>query len=94
MKNQASKLMLILNIPRMICDHVVGENHHLHHRLKCGVMLMTVGVLIANVHADIMLINIVSEGFGYTLHAVGAMPILETVMKVKEVQDGSHRRLE
>ncbi len=88
MKIQARKLARAVNLPLLVGDHILGENHHPFHRISIGVIIMIIGVSIAKIHSPITIVTILIDGTGYTLHGIGAIPIIESFMKIKEHVDG------
>lgn len=74
-----------LNLPKIICSHVIGKGHSKYHRRWCGVGVMAVGVVVAEFlgmachelgafsHAGMFVCNII----GYGLHGIGLVPFIE-----------------
>lgn len=78
-----SKLALIY-LPRIICNHIIGHNHHVGHRITIGFMIMMLGVFIAKTASEYYVLTIIYDACGYALHAIGAVPIIEWLLKFKE----------
>lgn len=64
-----------------ICDHLVGEDHTHKHRCLVGMVIMGVGVAIAQGSAEIHLplAHSIGDGLGYLLHGIGAFPYVEAL---------------
>lgn len=82
-----------LNLPKIICNHTIGKNHSYTHRMRCGVLVMMIGVAISKSAAHIphtstiwimKIIFFVShyavDAVGYFIHGVGALPIVEKLL--------------
>lgn len=52
--------------------------------MAVGIVIMFVGVGIAQFHSEIVICTIFMHGFGYTLHAIGTMPVLDIVVKMNQ----------
>ena len=72
-----------MNVARPICNHLVGKEHTFAHRLITGVLIMAVGIFIAQYygHHHNELIAAIGDGVGYALHGLGLTPIVEAVVK-------------
>jgi hypothetical protein len=79
MKNKLFYVLMLINVPQRVCDHLVGENHTTSHRVFVGVIVMFVGVIFSKIHTEIYVINIVVDSTGYLLHGIGAVPIVEHI---------------
>lgn len=76
-----------INLPRIICNHVVSKEHSLKHRKIVGVVIMIVGVVIMIVGVvmakgfflpiGLEVVHVVCECTGFGLHALGAVPWIE-----------------
>lgn len=68
-----------INVPKIICEHVLGKKHSKLHRRGCGFMIMIIGVCIADLlgahsgHYGSVMCNLV----GYGLHGAGLLPFIE-----------------
>lgn len=84
-EKQASKQskLGILNVPKHICTHIVGENHSQIHRLFVGVIVIVIGVGIANIHIGVIVVDMTAEGIGYVIHGIGSIPIVEGILRLK-----------
>lgn len=71
-----------LNLPRVVCDHVLGEEHSHPHRMVCGVFVMVAGVSLAKTgHAiDSVAWLITADVLGYSLHGLGFAPYVEYLL--------------
>lgn len=75
------KLLSKINICAFLANHLIGENHKPVHCCTIGVIVITVGTYIANIHTGNMFINMGTEAFGYVIHGVGSIPIIDAVAK-------------
>lgn len=69
-----------VNLPRIICNHVVSKEHSLKHRKIVGIVIMVVGVVIAKgffIPISMEVVHVVCECTGFGLHALGAAPWIE-----------------
>lgn len=85
MKRKLPKLkkpiLTVINLPLIICNHVLGEEHHIVHRITVGVGFMFIGVFIARIESAFYILSISYEAAGYVVHAIGVIPIVETMFK-------------
>lgn len=78
-KNHLNKV----NLPYILCDHLLGENHKLYHRLILGTMIILAG-------AGLILINstsaalVITHTAGVIIDGIGVIPWLELVIQQKE----------
>lgn len=76
-----------INVPKIVCIHMIGENHNETHRMGAGVIVMTCGVLIAHSTAHIFIIEYIGDIVGYCIHAIGGIPFVEHIIeKVKRTE--------
>jgi len=77
-----------VNVVRVICDHLLGENHTHHHRMAAGGMLMLGGVYIAKSlgHSQFFAIQMTADLFGYLLHGIGAVPYVDSLITMVKNQ--------
>jgi len=77
------KTRIIMCLPRAICNHMIGENHHIGHRMAVGTVVMAIGVTIAKASAGIeyAVIHISLDMVGYGLHALGCTPFIDAMIK-------------
>lgn len=70
------------NVPRILCDHMLGEQHSTKHRMIIGTVVMICGVLIAkttgHIHSEI--VEVVGDLTGYLVHGVGAVPYVDALV--------------
>lgn len=72
-----------LNVPRMICQALIGKGHQTHHRIAVGGAIMCTGVLIAQGGhlVEVVIFKATLDLIGYTLHGVGIVPFLEWLLE-------------
>lgn len=75
-----------LNFPHKICDHFLGEHHTFGHRFFVGSIIVLCGTAIAQIHIGFVVVDLLLEGGGYVIHAIGAIPVVEYVLHLKEKQ--------
>lgn len=73
-----------LNLPRIVCNHLIGEEHHVTHRMLVGLVIGFIGVEVARMSSTYHLFSIVFEGGGYVIHAIGTIPFVEWILKLKD----------
>jgi hypothetical protein len=70
------------NIPRVLCDHMLGEHHTTRHRMLVGTVVMLCGVLIAkttgHIHSEV--VEVMGDLTGYLVHGVGAVPYVDALV--------------
>jgi hypothetical protein len=76
---------------RTICNHLIGKEHNLGHRIVVGIAIMIIGVYMTKLAADthILWIDIVGDTIGFLLHGIGAIPFVELFIKLNHKQDGT-----
>jgi len=68
---------------RRLCNHLFGENHSSHHRLCTGFIIMLLGVLISEYcSSSNHVLSIAGNTIGYGIHAFGATPFIERLMRI------------
>lgn len=83
-----------VNVPKIICLHMIGESHNETHRMGVGVIVMTCGVMVAHATAHIFIIEYIGDIIGYCIHAIGGIPFVEhLIAKVKKEERGSKETL-
>lgn len=82
------KILKYLNLPKIIADHLLGEDHPHPHRMVVGVFVMTTGVAIAKSgHAiDATAWLITADVIGYAVHGLGFTPYLEWLIQGTKAQ--------
>lgn len=62
-----------INVPRVLCDHMLGEHHTARHRMLTGTFVMIIGVMIAKIaaHTHYEIVEIAGDLAGYLVHGVG-----------------------
>lgn len=76
-KDRAKSILDKANIPKIICVHLIGEEHSVHHRMGVGVITMAIGVVIAKTTSGIYVIQFIGELLGYLIHGIGSIPFVE-----------------
>ncbi len=81
MKKAGTKAISYVNVPRIACDHLIGEHHSKYHRMGAGVIIMAIGVIISKQFADIHIffVHYILDGFGYLIHGIGTIPFAEAL---------------
>ncbi len=73
------KVLNCLNLSKFICDHVIGKKHTKTHRRVCGLIVMVVGVFIAEIVGHLVpYTEFMCNTIGYGLHGTGLLPFIET----------------
>lgn len=76
------KVVKALNFPRVICHWLIGEEHHIAHRLGVGGAVMVAGVVVAGfAEGTPRFAHVLIEVVGYGIHALGAMPYIEWLIE-------------
>lgn len=76
----------LLDLPRALCNHLIGEHHTLGHRMFVGVIVMVCGVGVA--HTATVLpeaAGFVADLTGYLIHGIGATPFVEAMMLARKL---------
>lgn len=78
-----AKRKINLDITRILCNHLVGEDHTHQHRIFTGIVIMVFGVGVAKfaLFFSSAAIHFIGDMIGYFIHATGAVPILEHMLK-------------
>lgn len=76
----------VLNLPREICEVLLGKDHKTSHRMMVGLGVMGAGVGIAHCTAGVtpVVFSYLGDMFGYLIHALGAVPFLERLLESVE----------
>ena len=71
-----------INVVRLICDHLLGDNHTHGHRMAVGGAVMVVGVYIAKSlgHSEVFFVQMGADLFGYLVHGIGAVPYVDSLI--------------
>lgn len=79
------KLSECLNVPKLICTHLMGKEHSYYHHMIVGFILMVVGVKFAHYTADIHIyvVHYAGDLVGYGLHGIGLTPFLEAISRAR-----------
>lgn len=75
--NKAKSILEKANIPKIICIHLIGEEHSVHHRMGAGVITMAIGVVIAKTTSGMYVVQFIGELLGYLIHGIGSIPFVE-----------------
>lgn len=77
-------------LARLICNHLLGENHSATHRYTIGIVIMSteVGLTKAAFLVDIGFIHAIADLIGYGIHGVGALPFVEKVLAAVNNEKG------
>lgn len=73
-------MSLHLNLPRVVCDHLLGKDNHTPvHRMTVGaiVMVFGVGVSLAGAETHLFVLHYSGDIVGYALHGLGLVPFIE-----------------
>lgn len=81
MKKALDRLRDYINIPKHISNHLCGENHSIAHRRIAGGVIIILGVVVAKVGGEGIILHIVFDAFGYALHGIGLIPFVEAIEK-------------
>ncbi len=73
------RIIHVFNLPKHICNHVLGENHTKAHRMGAGMIVMVIGVTVAKSCANIHFLNLhfIADLIGYGIHGLGLTPFIE-----------------
>lgn len=82
------KFIGIVNIPYIIANHVVGERHTIVHRRIVGALIMLIGVGVAHAanHLSNILISLVGDLVGYSIHGTGLIPFIHGLENTSQQQ--------
>jgi len=62
-----------------LSEHLVGDNHTVHHKICTGLIIGFMGVLLSKTGDGAW--HVVCDWAGYGLHGVGMLPFVEPVAK-------------
>jgi len=74
--------MAAFNPARAICNHLVGENHSVVHRLGAGALIMGSGVLVAKAGGDGLILHFIADLVGYAIHGIGLIPFVDKLIEL------------
>lgn len=78
MKHPSSKIPTYLNVPYLICFHVLGNEHKTAHKMTVGACMMITGVVLAEgFTGSILIVHVTTSMLGWFIHALGGAPFLE-----------------
>lgn len=69
-----------MDVSRIICIHLLGETHTIHHRMGVGLVMMTFGVLVSEFTKGLYIIHIMGDLIGYGIHGIGTIPFGEALV--------------
>ena len=78
-KSKIKPMAVAVNLPYIVCVHIMGEKHSQSHRMLAGLCFMIVGVCIGECFAEIFIIGIFCKAWGGIIHAAGTLPFIEKV---------------
>lgn len=72
-----------VNVPRVLCDHMLNEGHTSRHRMAVGALVMVCGVMIAKCtsHAAYEALEVSGDLLGYLIHGIGAVPFVDHLIQ-------------
>lgn len=73
MKNLINKV----NVSKVVCDHLIGEEHTQRHRMITGLIIIVLGVGISKIPTSIHVIHWMADAVGYGVHGLGCVPFIE-----------------
>jgi hypothetical protein len=79
-KIELAKVVEAFNLPRIICVHLIGEDHTIHHRMGVGVIVMVIGVIITRCTGGVYMLHFVGEIVGQAIHGFGTIPFGEALV--------------
>lgn len=81
-----------VNLPRIVCSHMFGDDHSHRHRMSVGACVMICGVYVAKTAGHIHFEPLAAAGdlLGYLIHGIGAVPYVDALMLLQKPQDGQH----
>ena len=77
------KHMSYINLPRIICQHMLGKDHKAHHRMAAGASIMVTGIMIAQCGhlVEVVIFKATLDLIGYSFHGLGIVPFLEWLLE-------------
>lgn len=85
------KIIDKVNVARVACDHLFGEEHTPKHRMGAGFVIMIVGVTVAKVGGGVhaLILHFSLDLIGYLIHGIGAVPFIEALIDASKARDAS-----
>lgn len=79
-----------INVPKIICEHLIGEHHSHLHRMSVGGLVMMSGVCVAKMaaHCDFIPLEMGADLFGYLVHGIGAVPYVDALVLLVKRESG------
>lgn len=77
------RIILVIYLPKTICNWLFGESHPFIHRLFTGLAIAIAGVFLARFseHLHNETLSFTGDLCGYGLHGIGITPIIERMTK-------------
>lgn len=74
------------NLPKIICNHLLGNQHCHRHRMVVGVLVMLTGVFIATAthESQYQTVQYAGDTMGYLIHGMGCIPFIDFLTSIKE----------
>ena len=70
------------NASQRICEHLIGPNHTVAHKLIAGFTICCIGVGITELpYFEIHLLHKFFDVTGYLIHGVGGIPFIKFIFK-------------
>lgn len=84
--NSTRKFVVLLDVSKPICNHLIGECHSQSHRKITGIAIMIFGVGITKVLLifDPIIIHFIGDIVGYAFHGIGLLPFVNSLEKVNQ----------
>ena len=81
------------NPSKYICNHLIGKEHRLIHRVVVGILIMISGVYLTKLCllSHYLIIHVIGDTLGFLIHGVGTIPIVEIFLEMngEELKEGS-----
>lgn len=73
-----------LNFSRNLCNHFIGENHTIAHRVGIGTIIMVFGVGFAKLTLLVPndFFHFIGDAIGFLIHGIGSVPYIELISKI------------
>lgn len=84
------QILDVINIPKHIVSHMIGEKHSTWHHRITGAIIMVFGVGVVKIFyitSDIGLFHFVGDLVGFAIHGVGLVPWVSKIEKGEEEVD-------
>jgi hypothetical protein len=86
MRVKILRVVRVADIPKKVCNNLIGEHHTSIHRMTAGAVIMVVGVTIAKLEPSGMfhILHYTCDIVGYALHGLGTVPFIDALLKGNE----------